>query len=639
MKKRKTLFCFVLLSCLVLCNNRYASSADFQLSCSGKENIIEYEKYGTFKKVGENGFHYEITDHKGLAIATGEGVYPYEIISENSLRLAELLKENKLDGGVWEFTGIDDKELSFYKWATAGEENGVKQYFTASVLYEAGLLEQAVKAYYAVLIHFSRSVCWGENGSFVWYVGDAAINQIINICRMHPELKISLQGASFDVLNGNDIDLGNDIIMVDPGRLVRGKKMPFVPKGNVIQQRGQGKVVLKKYENGHWELCVNDRPFVVRAVNYGPTRVGDYHGKKDFFYSSWMWNDSDKNGKVDVAFDTWVDANNNNIQDKGEKNVGDFALLNQMGANAIKIYHSKFKAGYEKGEINKELLREMHSRYGIGVVMGDFFGAYTLGSNADWEKGTDYTDPLQRKSMKASVRKMVLDHKDEPYILMWMLGNENDMGLSYTGVNATRTNAAKYPDAFFSLLEEVVQMIHELDPDHPVCAANLTNAFFHHYREKAPSVDIYGVNTYNSYGFGGLWGKVKRNFDRPVLITEFGSDSYYTGRGERQDLQKVILKNCWDDIIYNTAGEPGVGNSLGGCIFEWLDEWWKDTQSGDRQDHQQTEGQFHMDTFDGWSNEEWFGLVGQGDGSQSPFLRQLKESYYYFADMEKESRQ
>jgi hypothetical protein len=36
---------------------------------------------------------------------------------------------------------------------------------------------------------------------------------------------------------------------------------------------------------------------------------------------------------------------------------------------------------------------------------------------------------------------------------------------------------------------------------------------------------------------------------------------------------------------------------------------------------------------DGYVHEEWFGIVGQGDGENSPFQRHLRKSYFYFKDV------
>ena len=45
-----------------------------------------------------------------------------------------------------------------------------------------------------------------------------------------------------------------------------------------------------------------------------------------------------------------------------------------------------------------------------------------------------------------------------------------------------------------------------------------------------------------------------------------------------------------------------------------------------------TVGQFGGPFPDGWSYEEWYGLVGQGDGQNSPFERNVRKAYFMFRD-------
>ena len=42
----------------------------------GKEEFVDYARYGTFKNVGSQGYQYIIQDQEGLSLAAGEGIYP-----------------------------------------------------------------------------------------------------------------------------------------------------------------------------------------------------------------------------------------------------------------------------------------------------------------------------------------------------------------------------------------------------------------------------------------------------------------------------------------------------------------------------------------------------------------------------------
>ncbi|MFC1658886.1 hypothetical protein ACFL1D_05845, partial [Candidatus Omnitrophota bacterium] len=73
----------------------------------------------------------------------------------------------------------------------------------------------------------------------------------------------------------------------------------------------------------------------------------------------------------------------------------------------------------------------------------------------------------------------------------------------------------------------------------------------------------------------------------------------------------------------------GSGNAIGGIIFEWMDEWWKAYEPGLHDYKPLWAGPFP----DGFMHEEWLGLAGQGDGTQSPFLRQLRKAYYMYKEI------
>ncbi|MFC1509403.1 glycoside hydrolase family 2 TIM barrel-domain containing protein [Candidatus Omnitrophota bacterium] len=594
----------------------------------GTEEIIDYTDYGYFKGLGTDKYRFIVKDPEGLIQAAGEGVYPNTSGVSWNPRYKIAKKEGRLEGNHWDFVNTDDLEANFFKWTEAAEPMGVRLFYSALALERSGLIKHAIKSYYAILVHFPKSVGWTYFRT-PWYMAQVAMDRIDYLTRNHPELKIELRGAKIFVKNGFDNSIANDRFFVNPGKLVKIgyfdniKKRLFgnrpIRTGRVAKEIGDGRVDLVKYKNGHWELRVEGKPYLVKCVAYSPNKVGQ--SPDEGTLDDWMQADYNKNGKIDAPYDSWVDKNNNNIQDADEETVGDFQLLKEMGCNTIRLYHHALNK-------NKELLRDLYDNYGIMVIMGDLLGAYTVGSGASWYDGTDYENPEQRKNMMESARKMVEEFKDEPYILFWMLGNENNYGVA--------NNAKEKPASYYSFVNEVAKMIKSIDRDHPVGICNGDLLFLDIFGKHSPDVDIYGTNAYRGkYGFGkSFWGSVNDICDKPVIIAEYGCPSYMKEKSGHiaEEKQAEYLKGSWEDIQHNSARHRGVGNAIGGILFEWLDEWWKAYEPMMHDTTRNWSGPFP----DGWNYEEWLGIASQGDGLSSPFLRQLKKAYFVYKELWKE---
>ena len=151
------------------------------------------------------------------------------------------------------------------------------------------------------------------------------------------------------------------------------------------------------------------------------------------------------------------------------------------------------------------------------------------------------------------------------------------------------------------------------------------------FGKNCPNVDIFGTNAYRGkYGFGFFWQDVKEYSDKPAMLTEYGAPSLALGYSneEAEDFQAEYHKGTWQDIMNNSFGK-GMGNSLGGVVFEYLDEWWKAYEPG----YHDRKGLFAGPFLDGYMHEEWLGVCGQGDGKSSPFLRELKKAYFTYKDL------
>ncbi len=166
-----------------------------------------------------------------------------------------------------------------------------------------------------------------------------------------------------------------------------------------------------------------------------------------------------------------------------------------------------------------------------------------------------------------------------------------------------------------------------------------------------------GSNVYRGeHGFGRhLFMDVKERFDKPFMVTEYGLSAIAEGysKEEADAYQGMYLANNWDDLESNMAGR-GVGNVLGGVLFEFMDEWWKANSDlplsvqkekaewyasrsaiykNLQPDKQESVPQFGFPFLDGWSYEEFYGLTSQGEGKDSPFCRILRPAYFTMKDM------
>ena len=113
---------------------------------------------------------------------------------------------------------------------------------------------------------------------------------------------------------------------------------------------GRVKVRVGQKDKDHWQLFVNDEPYVIQGITYAPTKIGQSPDKGTL--ANWMEEDTDGNGRIDGPYDSWVDANRNNEQDEDELVVGDFQLMKDRGVNTLRIYQ-------HSNEINTELVRAM----------------------------------------------------------------------------------------------------------------------------------------------------------------------------------------------------------------------------------------------------------------------------------------
>jgi hypothetical protein len=176
-----------------------------------------------------------------------------------------------------------------------------------------------------------------------------------------------------------------------------------------------------------------------------------------------------------------------------------------------------------------------------------------------------------------------------------------------------------------------------MDKTRPVAICNGDILYMDKFAQYCPDVDIFGLNAYRGdTGFGfGLWRYVKEQLNRPAIITEYGCPAFHE-RVKLEDAaveQMIYHKSNWEDIMYNSYKGQGQGTAIGGICFQFADEWWKSGQPPRFSPVvQENLGQWPGPFPGGWGYEEFLGICGQGDGTLSPFLRQLRPAYLYYKE-------
>ncbi|MCX5702891.1 MAG: hypothetical protein NT066_00095, partial [Candidatus Omnitrophica bacterium] len=367
------------------------------------------------------------------------------------------------------------------------------------------------------------------------------------------------------------------------------------------------KAYIKKFKNGHYQLMVQGKPYIVKGVCYNPIPPGQNY-----------------------EYDWWSDPN--------KPWLVDGKLMREMGVNTIRLYQA-----HENAQEVKQVIRDLYERYGIRTILGHWLGF--------WEYPCPfYGDRRFQERIKKEVLEMVNTYKDEPGILMWILGNENNYSCMGMVRPWPHEEADKEPDpqkqkiirakVYYSYVNELAREIHALDRNHPVALGNGELIGLDVARQYCPDIDLVACIIYRGKTFGNLFKSLKATFDRPLLLSEIGADSYdaYLNK-EDQSMQAFFLESQWRQIYENLANnKEGAGNCLGGTIFEWTDEWWKHNEYDPA-------GWLVHDTESNWSNgsyyfdirapknmnmnEEWFGIVALSTGLENGINKRIPRKAYY----------
>jgi hypothetical protein len=337
---------------------------------------------------------------------------------------------------------------------------------------------------------------------------------------------------------------------------------------------------------GGTRLLADGAPVFVKGINWDYFPVGT-----NYSYSLWTQSDA----VIEAALDR------------------EMSLLRVMGVNVIRQYNG----------VPPRWVKYIYEQYGIWTVLNHALGRYGVTVGGVFTPQTDYSDPRVRAAITGEVLALVEEFRGTPGVLMWLLGNENNYGLTWRSA-ATENLPVGERDAakaryLYSLVGEVARAIKSRDASRPVAFANGDLQYLDLIAQEAKGLDVFGTNVYRGISFGDLFERVKTTLGLPVMFTEFGADAW-NQRDMREDQlsQARYLLGQWQEIYANTAGKGGAGNSIGGMTFQWTDGWWKYGQELRLNEHDTNASWSNAAYADDYSpgennmNEEWWGIVAKG---------------------------
>ena len=366
----------------------------------------------------------------------------------------------------------------------------------------------------------------------------------------------------------------------------------------------QADKVVVENSNSQMKLKVNGKDFMVNGMNWDYYPIGTN-------YSYSLWNQSDDFIKIAL-----------------ESEMG---LLKNMGVNTIRVYSG----------MPKKWIEYIYDNFGIYTMLNHSFGRYGLTIDGVWKPNTEYADSKTKALLLKEVTQMASDYKDTRGLLLFLLGNENNYGLFWDGAETENIpvkdrKSTVRARSMYKLFNEAVLKMKAIDTNHPMAICNGDLLFLNIIAEECKDIDIYGTNVYRGASFGDLFDRVKKEYGKPVLFTEFGADVFNVlSNSEDQNAQAFYLKSNWKEIYENVSGAGKSGVAIGGFTFQFSDGWWKYGQTSGLDVHDSnaswSNGGYQKDYTEGQNNmnEEWFGICAKGPSNELGHYQLYPRAAYY----------
>ncbi|MFZ5800378.1 MAG: glycosyltransferase family 2 protein [Candidatus Omnitrophota bacterium] len=296
-------------------------------------------------------------------------------------------------------------------------------------------------------------------------------------------------------------------------------------------------------EDGRWWLYLNRRKTLpLFGIVYQPTEKGKHindYKKKGGLYSSLL-----------------------NIESGGK---GDAKKISAMGISAIRVYDLPIEDSQD-AQMVKRIFREVHQKYGIRFLVGHWGGLYS---------NIDFRNLEERKKVLNSVVKLVELYAQEPWLLGWQIGNENNYYIQ-GGSLGERINLTL--KEYYGFMDQLAAAAKASQNNkiykHIVVLGNgdLAGEEIEAIRQMR-NIDALGINCFrDDAGTQELVRLAAEELALPIALSEFGMPA----EDANQQLRQA-------EHLKNTVTRCMVG-SLTAMAFvcEATDETWKEIDTGKR---------------------------------------------------------
>ncbi|MCA6075547.1 glycoside hydrolase family 2 TIM barrel-domain containing protein [Fulvivirga sedimenti] len=231
---------------------------------------------------------------------------------------------------------------------------------------------------------------------------------------------------------------------------------------------------------------------------------------------------------------------------RGANGTVQLSRLHEIGGNTIRTYDTLQLTS---------ILDEAHAN-GLAVIVG-------LPIIRSYHYNTYYHNDSLVQGQYDAVKNTIRKYRDHPALLMWCLGNELNF-----------TFGPKY-GKFYEALNQLIQLIHSEDPNHPVTTTiqSFGEGYVANIKWYVPDIDIISINT-----FGKLrqleedLSYYKWFWNGPYIITEWGvnghweSDSTIWGVPVEEPSSKKaeFIKTAYSEKIITEQRR-----CLGSLVFFW----------------------------------------------------------------------